>query len=101
MKQLNSWGSDEMRTALIIGGGFGLLGICVMFARWLGGSLEGALSLAIGIFILLWLVLAATNMWFGVNRAGYSFMDELPIFAVIFVVPSLAAGWVWWRYAST
>ncbi|MDB5976700.1 MAG: hypothetical protein JWR07_3460 [Nevskia sp.] len=86
-----------MRTALIIGGGLVLLGICVLLARWLGGA--GSIGLAVKLFIPLWLALAAFNMWFGVARAGYAFMEELPIFLVIFAIPAVAAGWLWWRQA--
>jgi hypothetical protein len=38
-------------------------------------------------------------MWMGVAKAGYSFMEELPIFLVIFGVPAGAAGFLWWKYA--
>jgi uncharacterized membrane protein len=30
------------------------------------------------IFAVLWLVLAAANMWVGISQAGYSFREELP-----------------------
>jgi hypothetical protein len=86
-----------MRTALIIGGGLVLLAACVLLGRWLGGA--GATRFAIGLFIPVWLVIAAVNMWFGVTRAGYSLREELPVFAVIFLIPALAAVWVWWRQA--
>ena len=33
----------------------------------------------------------------GVARAGYSFMDELPIFLVIFLLPSAVAVAVKWK----
>ena len=42
-------------------------------------------------------VAAAVNMWIGVARAGYSFMDELPIFLVIFLLPSAVAVAVKWK----
>jgi hypothetical protein len=86
-----------IRTALIIGGGVVLLAACVLFGRWLGGV--GAMRFAIGLFIPVWLVIAAVNMWFGVARAGYSLREELPVFTVIFLIPVLVAVWVWWRQA--
>jgi hypothetical protein len=85
-----------MRTTLIIGGGLVLLGVCILIARWLGGA--DAIRIAIGLFIPLWLILAAVNMWFGVYRVGYSFTEELPVFVIIFSVPALAAVWLWWRH---
>jgi hypothetical protein len=51
------------------------------------------------IFIALWFIAAALNMWMGVSKAGYSFMEELPIFLAIFALPAAAAGLVWWKYA--
>jgi hypothetical protein len=86
-----------MRTALIVGGGLVLLAGCVLLDRWLSGT--GATRFAIGLFIPVWLVIAGVNMWFGVARAGYSLREELPVFALIFLVPSLAAVWLWWRHA--
>lgn len=86
-----------MRTILIIGGGLVLLAVCVLFGRWLGGA--GATRFAVGLFIPLWLVFAAVNMWFGVVRAGYSLMEESPVFAFIFLIPALVAVWLWWRQA--
>jgi hypothetical protein len=86
-----------VRTALIIGGGLVLLAICVLLARWQGGA--EATRFAIGLFIPVWLVIAAVNMWFGVARAGYSLSEELPVFAVILLIPALVALWLWWRHA--
>ena len=83
-----------MRTALIVGGGLVLLAVCMLLGRWLGGA--GATRIAIGVFIPLWLIIAAVNLWFGVARAGYSLGEELPVFAVIFLIPSLVAAWLWW-----
>jgi hypothetical protein len=78
-----------MRTAIIIAIGFALLGVCMGIGYFAGGSARmktGAL-----IFIGLWLLAAAANMYVGVARAGYSFMEELPIFFVIFAVPAAVA----------
>jgi hypothetical protein len=86
-----------MRTALIIGGGLVLLAVCILLARWLGGA--GATRFAIGLFIPVWLIIAAVNMWFGVARAGYSIREELPVFTVILLIPALVAVWLWFRHA--
>ena len=56
------------------------------------GMENGALA-----FIPLWLIAAAVNMWIGVNRAGYSYADEFPIFLLIFAIPVTVATWLWWR----
>jgi hypothetical protein len=82
-----------MRTAIIIVIGFLLLGICLFVPRLLGRSMViGAQA-----FIALWFVAAAVNLWLGVSRAGYTVMEELPIFLLIFALPAAAAAWVWWK----
>jgi hypothetical protein len=42
-------------------------------------------------YVALWFVIAGANMWIGVAKAGYSVAEELPIFALIFVLPAAAA----------
>jgi hypothetical protein len=73
-----------MRTVLIILGGLALmavfLGIARIFAR-------EKIAVAFAAFAVLWVAVAAANMWVGVVQAGYSFMEELPIFLVIAAVP--------------
>ena len=84
-----------MRTAIIIAAGLVLAAVFVFGGRFLGQTT----ALGAKIFIPLWFIAAAVNMWMGVARAGYSFMEELPIFLVIFAVPAAAAGFVWWKYS--
>ena len=55
-----------------------------------------AIIIVIGL-VVLWLVAALVNMWIGVSRAGYSVADELPVFLVIFALPSALAAYVWWK----
>lgn len=76
-----------MRTVIIIIAGFVLLGIFAGVARmrhWRPATTTTA-------FVAVWLVIAAVNMWTGVAQAGYSFMEELPIFLVILLIPAAAA----------
>ena len=80
-----------MRTVIIILGGFVLLAVCFSVARLMGSSVAAATGTAVKIFMTSWFVVAAVNMWIGVARAGYSFTEELPIFLVIFLVPTAAA----------
>jgi hypothetical protein len=87
-----------MRTAVIIAAGLVLAALFVFAGRLLGRGPE-TIALGAKIFIPLWLIAAAANMGMGIAKAGYSFMDELPIFLVIFAVPAAAAGFVWWKYA--
>jgi hypothetical protein len=78
-----------MRTAIILAIGFALLGICLGIGWMSGGAAR--LKVAAWIFVALWLVATAANMYIGVTRAGYSFMEELPIFLLLFGVPAIAA----------
>jgi hypothetical protein len=85
-----------MHTAMVMTGGFALLGICLLVGKFGGGS-STALGKAALVFLPLWLVGAGVNMWVGVAKAGYSVKDELPIFGVIFAVPAAVALLVWWK----
>jgi hypothetical protein len=81
-----------MHTIMVVAGGFVLMAICLLVARLTGSAGKGGL-----VFIPLWLIVAAVNMWFGVNRAGYSYADEFPIFLLIFAGPAAVAAWLWWN----
>jgi hypothetical protein len=85
-----------MRTAVIILGGFVLLGLCLLAGRLIGGS-SAMMVLAAKIFIPIWLAAALLNMWVGVARAGYSISEELPIFLLIFALPAGVAAFAWWK----
>jgi len=88
-----------MRTAIIILGGFVLLGLCVLVGRWLGGDNTKAMVVAVQVFIPIWLAAAGINMWIGVSQAGYSVAEELPIFLMIFALPAVPAAFVWWKFS--
>jgi hypothetical protein len=78
-----------MRTLIIIGIGFALLGLCLGGGWFAGGAPK--LKVAALLFVGLWFIAAAVNMYAGVSRAGYSFSEELPIFLLIFAVPAAVA----------
>jgi hypothetical protein len=88
-----------MRTAIIIVSGLVLLAVILGVATLLNGNRAAALSIAIRLFVPLWFLLAAVNLWIGVARAGYSFVEELPIFLLIFVVPAAVALFARWKFA--
>lgn len=83
-----------MRTAIIIAAGLLIAALFLFAGRFFGRGRESML-----IFIALWFIAAAVNMWIGVSKAGYSFMEELPIFLAIFAVPAAVAGFIGWRYS--
>jgi hypothetical protein len=83
-----------MHTIIVLAIGFGLLGLCVIAGRLLGGT-PGIATAAL-VFLPLWLVGAGINMVMGVKGAGYSVADEAPIFLLVFAVPAAAALIAWW-----
>ena len=84
-----------MHTAIVVGGGFSLLLSCLLLGHAFGGGVPGAITGA-KLFMPLWLIGAAVNMWLGVSHAGYSVPEEAPIFLAIFGVPAAVAGLLWW-----
>jgi hypothetical protein len=78
-----------MRTAIILTMGFVFLGM-FLAAGWFSGGAP-RLKAAVWVFIALWFIATAANMYVGVARAGYSFVEELPIFLLLFGLPALAA----------
>jgi hypothetical protein len=88
-----------MRTLLFLVGGFVLLAVFAGGAKVLANHGGGSLRLAVIAFCVVWFVIAAGNLWIGVSSAGYSFIEELPIFLLIFGVPAVAALVVQWKWA--
>jgi hypothetical protein len=86
-----------MRTLIIVFGGFVLWGASLGIARLLSGKTALSTWTPTIVFAIIWFVLAAANMWVGVVHAGYSFIEELPVFLLIFVVPVGVAVFVKWK----
>ncbi len=84
-----------MRTAIVILAGLVLWGGCVGVAKWLGGGSAASWFRATRTFVIFWFMVAVTNMWVGVTQAGYAASEELPIFALIFGIPTVVAVGVW------
>lgn len=78
-----------MHMIMVIGGGLLLLAVTLLLGRLLGGA--AWMLPALKLFIPLWLVASAVNMWIGVTQAGYTVAEEFPILLVIFGVPALIA----------
>ncbi len=85
-----------MHTVVVIAVGFGLLGVCALLGRVLGGA-SGTAAAAL-VFLPLWFIGSGVNMYVGVKRAGYSVAEEAPIFAVVFAIPAAAALLAWWKF---
>lgn len=84
-----------MHTVIVIALGFGLLGMCALLGRVLGGG--SGIATAALVFLPLWFIGAGINLYIGVKSAGYTVAEEAPIFALVFAVPAAVAGFVWWR----
>jgi len=83
-----------MHTVIVLGTGFGVLGLCALVGHTAGGA-SGTAAAAL-VFLPLWLVGAGINMYMGVKRAGYSVADEAPIFLLVYAVPAATALVIWW-----
>jgi len=86
-----------MHTVMVILGGLVLLALCLLAARLLGGAGPGPMLTALKVFLPLWFIGAAINLWVGVARAGYSVAEELPIFLAVFAGPAAVALLLWWK----
>ena len=85
-----------MHVMLVISGGIVLLGLFLLFGRLWGGTAPD-FALAVKLFVPIWALIALTNLWVGVTRAGYSVKEELPILVIVFLVPTALAGVAFWR----
>lgn len=73
------------------------LGASVILARLFSTHYPAASGIATTVYSVLWLAIAAFNMWVGVAKAGYSVSEELPIFLLIFGVPAVVAAILKWK----
>ena len=73
------------------------MAVCLGITRRFVDTNVSPMNKAIVAFVLLWFLAAVMNMWIGVSQTGYSFQEELPIFLVVFLLPSLVAIVVNWQ----
>jgi hypothetical protein len=85
-----------MHTLKVITAGFLVLTICLLAGRWLGATPAAGMTTAVKVFVPLWFLAAAVNLWVGVKRAGYSVAEEAPVFGIVFAVPVAFALLMWW-----
>ena len=86
-----------MRTALFLISGFLLLSAFAILARLYAQHFPSAAAWAVGMFLGVWLLVTASNMWVGVSKAGYSSAEELPVFLLLFGLRALAAVLLKWK----
>ena len=71
-------------TAMVLLGGFVLLAAMVGLGR--PSRAQAALR-----FIPLWAILSLANMLIGIFQAGYGWVEEAGVLAIVFGVPAVAA----------
>jgi hypothetical protein len=49
-------------------------------------------------FVVIWCVAAAAHMWIGVSQAGYACREELPVFLLLFSLPSAVPIFIKWQF---
>ena len=86
-----------MRTALFLVAGLLFLAASLLLARLFSANYPGATLVAMVAYVVFWLAISGANMWVGVAKAGYSVMEELPIFLLIFGLPVLVAIVLKWK----
>jgi hypothetical protein len=86
-----------MRTPLFLLVGLFLLSASALLGKLFSSNYPNATYAATLIFIVLWLGISGANLWVGVAKAGYSLNEELPIFLLIFSVPTMVAIFLKWR----
>jgi hypothetical protein len=64
-----------MRTGLFVLVGFLLLAASLILGKLFSSQFPGALWTAVVSFAIVWLLIAGTNLWVGVAKAGYGVGD--------------------------
>jgi hypothetical protein len=86
-----------MRTLLFFVAGGMLMAAFFIVARLFSAHYPSSAGWATTTFVVVWLAITAVNMWVGVNKAGYSVADELPIFLLLFGAPAVVAIVLKWK----
>ena len=71
--------------------------VCLLCLESFGGGDVAGVALGAKVFVPVWLLIALTNMWVGVTKAGYSVAQELPILFVVAAVPTAIATLMAWQ----
>jgi hypothetical protein len=87
-----------VRTGLFLLSGFLLLAASLIVGKLFSSNYPAGPTVATVLFLVVWLLVSAANLWTGVARAGYPVVVELAIFALIFGLPAIAAVLVRWKF---
>jgi hypothetical protein len=84
--------------AAIVAAGLVILAVCLLLGwRVSRASRIAGFVRAARLFLPLWLLSAAVNMWYAMTYGGHTFVQELPVFLLVFAIPAAAAMVIWWR----
>ena len=89
-----------MRTIIIIASGFAVLFVFVFVSRAMSDNNRVATAKAALFFLPLWLLAGSYNLWVGVSHAGYSVVEEAPLFIIIFGLPAALAVFLWRKFSN-
>jgi len=81
-----------MWVAVFLVAGFVLLFLLLLSTQKAGRRAAARVSLA---FIVIWLLVTAGYVWFGVTQSSESVLSQLPAALLIFLPPALPAAVVW------
>lgn len=87
-----------MRTLIVIIGGIILWAVIIGLAKLFHDHASSSWK-PIAIFAVIWLMITSWNIWVGITQAGYTFMEELPIFLLTYLLPLAVAVFI--KYQST
>ncbi|MBC7618264.1 MAG: hypothetical protein H7293_04610 [Candidatus Saccharibacteria bacterium] len=87
-----------MRSVYFLLGGALLLAMSHGAIRLITSNAPDSARLACVLFLMLWFVVCAFNLWLGVARAGYPLTVEIPVFLLQFLVPAALTVLVQWRW---
>ena len=82
----------------IVAAGLAILAVCLLLG-WRAARTNRIAGFvrAARLFMPLWLLSAAVNMWYAMTYGGHTFSQELPTFLLVFSIPAAAAMLIWWR----
>lgn len=75
-----------MRTLLFIVGGIILWAVLTGLTKRFYSQVSSSWRPTV-IFATIWFMITSWNIWVGVTLAGYTFMEELPIFLLTYLLP--------------
>ncbi len=91
MRSSNSFANHIMRTGLFLLAGVLLMTATLILGKLFTPEFPSARQWTVGLGVGVWFALTSFNVWVGVTKAGYTVREELPIFLLLFTLPTLYA----------